>query len=256
MSVNTKAILFGDIHYEEIAARVGRRFGVEVDIETRDYERNGFAVLNFDEPDPAAKPGGGRRLFVFRDGSTMDDVHVFDGTRTCLLLGCWGSSTEIVTALAEIYGGYVNPSDSDPANWIAHAPSAERAPVDALTQLKVDLAALVPHAQAVVLSKISEDPAMIDALVEALTTYRAAAAAEEYAASGAEAAWELHGTVDHRGSAKTVWRHEDGEGKTVWQMTDGDAPRNASGYYDLGSLLSLKGIKMADVEPASVGPRP
>lgn len=51
--------------------------------------------------------------------------------------------------------------------------------------------------------------------------------------------WERYGTVGDY----VVWRNDD-----VYNVTAGDVPFSDSGYYDLESLLKLKGLRIADVD--------
>lgn len=69
-----------------------------------------------------------------------------------------------------------------------------------------------------------------------------------YPAPAHEAEWALVGTVETSGGGRSVWRVDGEDGRDVYQMTDGDEPANKAGYHSLDSLLSLKGVKLADLE--------
>lgn len=63
--------------------------------------------------------------------------------------------------------------------------------------------------------------------------------------------WELYGTVGDY----VVWRADD-----VFNITDGHEPGSDGGYYELESLLKLKGLRVDDVvrdhpSPPSLAPR-
>ncbi|MDW9481386.1 hypothetical protein GOB57_22320 [Sinorhizobium meliloti] len=53
--------------------------------------------------------------------------------------------------------------------------------------------------------------------------------------------WERYGTVGEH----VVWR-----GGDVFNITDGEAPLSDGGYYNLESLLKLKGFRIEDVVTA------
>lgn len=170
MTVNTKAILFGDIHYEEIAAVLRAKLGIEVTnvAVTRDSLSN-YATLQFADP---AEPTKNRMLFVFH-GSLPYHRAVFDGPRTVLDLGAWGSSVAIMEALAETYGGFVLPNDSmDADDWIRFEPQSERvADFDPATNLKIALGKVLPPDQALLMSKVIDDPEKLDFVMEQFRIY-------------------------------------------------------------------------------------
>nr|WP_250808401.1 hypothetical protein [Neorhizobium tomejilense] len=65
------------------------------------------------------------------------------------------------------------------------------------------------------------------------------------------AEWSLYGTVEVHGTERIVWHHEDDDGRDVYQVTAGDKPGNHSGYYDLGTLLRLKDLRIDDMAVVS-----
>ncbi len=67
--------------------------------------------------------------------------------------------------------------------------------------------------------------------------------------------WEKFGSIVIDGSDRTIWKYDDADGRDVFQITTGDEPSNIGGYPNLESLLTLKGVKMRDVVPVSVGPK-
>lgn len=75
-------------------------------------------------------------------------------------------------------------------------------------------------------------------------------------------AWTLYGTILVDGQERSIWMLEDDGEKAVYQMTRGEEPANRSGYYNLETLVGLKGVSIHDIVPADCavavqpGPRP
>ncbi len=180
MSINTKAILFGDINHEEITATLYGKLGIKVtDVEVKRDNLSNYSILHFADP---AEPTKTRMLFAFH-GSIGDYRDVFDGERTLLDLGAWGSSVTIMEALAGTYGGFVLPSDfMDADNWIRFEPQAENAvDFDPATNLKIALSKVLPPAQALLMSKVIDDPEKLDFVMEQLRIARTDAVSEDEA---------------------------------------------------------------------------
>lgn len=166
MSISTKAIIIGDIHFEQIAEKLEALFDIgKVEIDTRAYESDGYVRCFFPDPDPSHETR--RQLYIFKNGSTQDDMDIFDGPRTSLSLGASGSSVQIMTALAEIYGGYVLAPDTN-TNWVLIEGDSEiandRSPE---TQLKIELASILPAKEALLLSRVANDPDKMQAVIDA-----------------------------------------------------------------------------------------
>jgi hypothetical protein len=173
MGSSATAILLGDIHYEELAQRLKDRFTLEeFRIEARDIEEDGYVRMLFADPEGN---NATRQLYVFFDGRIHDHMDVFDGQRTLVSMGSHGSAGQILTALAEVYGGYVRLFDDggNEDQWeFVRGDAALMAELPPKTKLKLELAEVMSPKEAVLLSKIADDPACLEDVIDAFVRYR------------------------------------------------------------------------------------
>jgi len=172
MGVDTKAILFGNPNAEQIAQAITATFGLDAVYRLAFSNDPSYVIMNF--PDPNHQKGDDvRRLNIHLGCTDYSDVH--DGSTTVCSLGCWGSSIQIMDALARKFGGFVYDSDSV-GHWRAVAPmeaghdaSVAPSPID---ELNLVLSKAIAPAAAIEIRDLAKDPQQFSALMAALDTYR------------------------------------------------------------------------------------
>jgi hypothetical protein len=225
MGADAKAILFGKVSHEEIAAVISATFPETVGAFTTDVkEADRYVILRFPEPNPTSGSAKLRQLFIFDGSKTPDDSDVYDGTRTLLNLGVWGSSTEILKAVTAQFGGYLITNDSDSTvTWEAVAsPSRAFEGAEPKDRLRIALARHLPVKIANELSRLADDEGALDKTLEAYATYKKERdIVDTLEVDGAEP------EIDYNGDGKgfVTWRF--GAGPTVdisltWTLPDND----------------------------------
>jgi hypothetical protein len=173
MGVDTKAILIGQPSAVEIALVITEVYGFDPEIRVGldRKEVPTYFILSFPEPEDQKN---GRQLHVFTE--TSDDSAVFDGPATHCTLGMWGSSIEIMEALARKFGGFVCDSDSvgdwRPVDRIELAPG-EQPPLTPEATLNLRLAKVIDAKAALEIRKLVKNREQFAQLMDALADYRA-----------------------------------------------------------------------------------
>ena len=176
MSSDTTLVLIGKVHHEMIAEVIRQKYDVDVDIKCNSLE--GSFTISFLEPHPElSSPGSakGRLLYFSSSDHNHDYDEVYAGDKVVASLGFWGSSVDIMTALAEEFGGFVLPDDSwDSSAWVPVEKkgilSVEQSDI---SKLKLSLAEFMPVKDAVAFSKLMSDPDKLSKITSALNAYEA-----------------------------------------------------------------------------------
>lgn len=180
MSISAVAILFGDINREQVSAAIREAFPItanDLTLRFRDSDE-GWGTIIFPEPSPKDPTHATHRQMVFMPADMVSDYGmVYDGARTVLNLNAWGSSTEILTAVLERFGGYLLASDanssSDPDNWKLIAPPENVfEAINPKDRLKIELAKSLSPSVSAQLAVIADQPEAISSLLDTFATYQ------------------------------------------------------------------------------------
>jgi hypothetical protein len=225
MGADAKAILFGKVSHEEIAAVISATFPETIGAFTADVkEADRFVILRFPEPNPTSGSAKLRQMFIFDGSKTPDDSDIYDGTRTLVNVGVWGSSTEIMKAITAQFGGYLITNDSDSTvTWEAiAAPSRAFEGAEPKDRLRIALARHLPVKIANELSKLADDEGALDKTLEAYATYKKEQSiVDKLEVDGAEP------EIDYNGDGKGFVTWNFGAGPTVdinltWTLPDNE----------------------------------
>jgi hypothetical protein len=179
MGVSAKAILFGDISREQVAAVIREAFPVTASDMRMDFRNDdGYGNIIFPDPGPVAAGDATHRKLFFMAANTVHDYEeVYSGTRTTIDLSAWGSSTEILTAVLQRFGGFLLKSDakssSDPDNWERFdAPRDGFEAANPKDRLKIELAGSLPFALSTQLAALADDSQSLDKVLAAFLKYK------------------------------------------------------------------------------------
>ncbi len=177
MGASAKAILFGDISHEQVAAAIRDAFPSAANDMRMDFrDANGSGRIIFPEPQPVTGSATHRMLSFMPANIVHEHNDIYSGTRTVLDLSKWGSSTEILMAILERFGGYLLESDTsnsrDPDNWkrIDAKPGFEAS--DPKDRLKIELARAFPAGIATQLAALADDDQAMDKVLDAFNTFK------------------------------------------------------------------------------------
>lgn len=177
MGISAKAILFGEINYREVAAVIREAFPGSADamsFNVEEWDKRGYGYILFPEPNPTdERDAKYRQLMVFKGASTPDNATIYDGTRTLLNLNKWGSSSEILLAVLNKFGGYFLESDARENDWkLIQPPAAAFEASEPKERLKIELARDLPVGIANELAKLAEDEAALDKVLVAYAVFK------------------------------------------------------------------------------------
>lgn len=214
MGISAKAILFGDISREQVAAVIREAFPVAAnDIRMNFKDASGYGNIVFPEPGPVGPRDATHRNLMFMPPNTVHDYEeIYSGTRTVLDLNAWGSSTEILTAILKRFGGFLLESDSkssdDPANWVRFdAPKDGFEAANPKDRLKIELAGSLPFALSTQLAALADDSQSLDKVLGALLKYKKEQAIiDELEVDAAEPEIDFNGA----GEAYVTWNFASG----------------------------------------------
>jgi hypothetical protein len=179
MGTSAVAILFSDISRERVAAAIKEAFPtIAADVQF-DFRENGhgYGYIVFPEPGKISPGDASHRKLLFMPGEICSDYEaIYNGPRTILNLNVWGSSTEILTAILERFGGYLLPNDgensSDPESWYFIGPPENAfSASDPKDRLRIALAKMVGHDLSTKLTSLADQPGMLSAVMAQFDAY-------------------------------------------------------------------------------------
>jgi hypothetical protein len=225
MGASAKAILFGDVGHEEIAAIIRATFPSTANEMTAVLQHaDSYTTLRFPEPNPVPNNALHRQLLIFKGDMTPDDLHVYAGTRTLLNLSVWGSSTEILEAVTAQFGGYLLTNDSDETvTWEAvAAPASAFEGAEPKDRLRIALGRHLPVTLANELSKLADDEVALAKTLDAYATYK-----KEQAIIDTLEVDTAEPEIEYNGDGKGFVTWNFGAGPTVdisltWTIPDND----------------------------------
>lgn len=107
MGVDTDGFLRKEVSAREVYNVIVEKFDKDAifDVEIDKYDQKERGRISF-------KDGEDNRSIFYC--VTGDRKELFNGEEhACLILGCWGRSTEIMVEIVKSFGGYVNENDCD-----------------------------------------------------------------------------------------------------------------------------------------------